>query len=130
MIGEKELISLPPIDGLSIQAVSSVSQKTKLRGCSVMRGRLYTEEERLVILSEVLEQVKTAEDIRQVRSGGHSPLITDIIHSLQQQGVNRSFGALQVQVSQAVKCIDQDNSIWGNKDGSLAYKELHAKYFE
>lgn len=95
-----------------------------------MRGRLYTEEERLVILSEVLEQVKTAEDIRQVRSGGYSPLITDIIHSLQQKGVNRSFGALQVQVSQAVKCIDKDNSIWGKKDGSLAYKELYTKYFE
>lgn len=87
--------------------------------------RNYSLEERTVILEEVLNViVRTDKDIKALTSSSLNDTKREVIHRLYERGIERSVGALVVQISQCSCDIYKPTDEWSKKNYTELIKKL------
>ena len=87
--------------------------------------RNYSLEERKVILKEVLNvEIHGDKDIKKLTSSSLNDTKREIIHRLYERGIERSVGALVVQISQCGCDIYKPTDEWSKKNYTQLIKEL------
>lgn len=87
--------------------------------------RNYSLEEREVILEEVLNViVRTDKDIKSLTSSSLNDMKREVIHRLYERGIERSVGALVVQISQCACDIYKPTDEWSKKNYTDLIKKL------